>query len=186
LTTRPHLLPLAVAGEGALALAGGVWMAAAGIPMRLGSPGTSIGAGLGMAAGLAVVQWWLLRGAPAWGLVRSWRAFYRDVLAPTFGQLSAAEIIAISLLAGIGEEWLFRGAMQAAWGWLAASLAFGLCHVGGRGTWPLGIWAGLTGAGLGWLLTATGGLLAPIVAHAAYDAMALAYIRWGPPLPEDT
>ena len=35
------------------------------------------------------------------------------------------------------------------------------------------------GAALGWLAAATGGLLAPIVAHALYDAAALVHIRWG-------
>ncbi len=50
--------------------------------------------------------------------------------------------------------------------------------------WHLGIWAACTGALLGWLAIATGGLLAPIVAHIAYDALALSYLRWGPALPD--
>jgi len=44
----------------------------------------------------------------------------------------------------------------------------------------LGAWAGATGFVLGELALATGGLIAPIAAHALYDALALAYIRWGP------
>ena len=33
---------------------------------------------------------------------------------------------------------------------------------------------------LGWLASATGGLLAPTVTHLTYDALALAFIRWMP------
>ena len=86
----------------------------------------------------------------------------------------------ISVLAGVGEEVLFRGAMQPEWGLIATSLIFGLFHIGGRLTMALGIWAACTGALLGWLTIATGGLLAPIVAHITYDALALSYLRWGP------
>ena len=37
---------------------------------------------------------------------------------------------------------------------------------------------GLVTVALGGLAYAAGGLLAPIVAHAAYDAMAISFIRW--------
>jgi uncharacterized protein len=59
-----------------------------------------------------------------------------------------------------------------------ATLAFGVCHLGaGRGSWVLGVWALAAGAGLAALFEATGGLLAPIVAHAVYDLVALLWIR---------
>ena len=64
-------------------------------------------------------------------------------------------------------------------GLIPASLVFGALHMGGRGTLAFGCWVAIMGAALGWLGAATGGLLAPIVAHALYDAAALVYIRWG-------
>ena len=94
------------------------------------------------------------------------------------------DILIISTLAGVGEEILFRGACQPAFGPIIASLAFGLCHVGSRGTIVLGAWAALVGGFFAWLTWATAGLLAPILAHALYDALALSYIRWGQPAPD--
>jgi membrane protease YdiL (CAAX protease family) len=68
--------------------------------------------------------------------------------------------------------------MQSALGWAMATLAFGLCHVGvARRSWVLGVWATGAGAALAALAIATGGLAAPIVAHAAYDLAALLWLR---------
>jgi membrane protease YdiL (CAAX protease family) len=179
-TTRVRVLLLAVLGEGALALAGLVWAWTAGYHLRTGPLGQALVLGSATAVVLAAAQYWLLRAAPDRGLVRGLRRLYREVLRPLFSTLSFGEIVLVSLLAGVGEELLFRGAVQPAWGLVAASVLFGLCHVGGRTTWPLGVWAGAVGLLLGWLAVLTDGLLAPIVAHAAYDALALSYIRFGP------
>ena len=87
-------------------------------------------------------------------------------------------MIAISALAGIGEEIFFRGAVQATFGWPIATLAFGVCHLGmTRRSWVLGAWAALSGGVLAALAIATDGLLAPIVAHAGYDLAALVWLR---------
>ncbi|HEY8549889.1 MAG TPA: CPBP family intramembrane glutamic endopeptidase [Vicinamibacterales bacterium] len=185
-TGRPsRFLAIALAGEGLLAVAGWLWARAAGYPLETGPVAASLTIGIVTAAGLAAVQWWLLRLAPDRGPVRALRALYREWLRPLFGRARLRDILLVSAMAGVGEELLFRGAMQPAWGWLAASLIFGACHAGGRGTWPLALWAAVTGGLLGWLAIVTNGLLAPIVAHAVYDALALGYIRWGPPLPAE-
>ena len=182
--TSTPLLWLAIAGEGALALIGVVWAWLAGVPLRTGSIGPAILAGSASAIGIAVVQFWLLRAAPDIGPVRALRRLYRETLAPLFAKVSLADIVIISALAGIGEELLFRGAWQATFGPVIASIAFGLCHVGSRGTVVLGVWAAIVGGYFAWLTYATAGLLAPILAHALYDAIALSYIRWGQPPPE--
>jgi membrane protease YdiL (CAAX protease family) len=172
------LLPLAVVGEGALALAGGLWLYAGGYPVRLGAIGPAIAAGLAGAAALMACQVWLHDGAPRRGPVRRRRQIQRRVFQPLFAPLSIAELVAISALAGVGEEIFFRGAMQAALGWPIATIAFGLCHVGvARRSWVLGVWATLAGGALAALAIATGGLLAPIVAHAVYDLAALWWTR---------
>ena len=68
--------------------------------------------------------------------------------------------------------------MQSEFGMVVASVLFGLAHIGGRSSVVFGLWVVVMGFGLGWLAHATGGLLAPVVAHAAYDAAAISYIRW--------
>jgi len=173
-----RLLPLAVVGEGGLAIAGGVWLYAGGHPVALGATRTAVAAGLATAAALALVQWWLQTHAPRLGPVEALRDLQRTVFEPLFAPLSLAEMVAISALAGIGEEILFRGAMQAAFGWPIAAIAFGASHLGlsARG-WVLGVWAALAGAVLAGLAITTGGLVAPIVAHAGYDLAALVWIR---------
>jgi uncharacterized protein len=106
------------------------------------------------------------------------RELQRAVFEPLFAPLSVAELVAISALAGIGEEILFRGAVQAPLGWPIATIAFGACHLGvSRRGWVLGVWATLAGGVLAALAVATGGLVAPIVAHAGYDLAALLWIR---------
>jgi uncharacterized protein len=105
-----------------------------------------------------------------------------DVLVPLFRDWSLLDFAAISLLAGLGEEMLFRGVVQAGaaeWlgpargPWLALALSavlFGLAH-------PLSatyaLLAGLIGLYLGAIWLASGNLLVPVVAHAGYDFIAL-------------
>ena len=173
-----RLLPLAVLGEGALALIGGVWLYVGRYPVHLGATAPAIAAGLAVALGLALVQWWLQRRAPPIGAVRALQELQQTLLQPLFAPLSRPEIVAISALAGIGEEILFRGAVQSAFGWPVAAVAFGACHLGAtRRSWVLGVWAALAGAAFGALAIATGGLVGPIVAHAGYDLAALVWLK---------
>lgn len=103
---------------------------------------------------------------------------------PLLGYWSVGQIGLLSLLAGIGEEALFRGSLQAgltpALGPLAAgalaAVAFGLGHAI---TPAYAVLATLVGALLGWEAHVTGGLLAPILTHALYDFVALLYLRRG-------
>ena len=182
--TRPtagELLVLALAGESFLVLLAVGWTRYRGLPLDAGSgPWVSnVVAGLAAAAAFAVVNHWLLCHAPAVRAVRAVRRVYRDILKPVFSEIGVREVVAIALAAGIGEELLFRGALQPEIGLLPASLVFGALHMGGRGTLAFGCWVAVMGAALGWLAAATGGLLAPVVAHAVYDAAALVHIRWG-------
>lgn len=88
-------------------------------------------------------------------------------------------ILLISLGAGIGEEILFRGALQPLFqewttpllGLLIASALFGLAHAA---NWTYIVITGAVGLYLGTLFMVTGNLLIPIIGHAAYDIYALA------------
>jgi membrane protease YdiL (CAAX protease family) len=100
-----------------------------------------------------------------------------------FHECNWLELALVALLAGVGEELLFRGVVQHAaaerWGagagLVIASLAFGFAH-------PLSltyiVLAATIGFYLGWLWLASGNLLVPIVAHGLYDFIALIYLRY--------
>jgi membrane protease YdiL (CAAX protease family) len=121
---------------------------------------------------------WLLRSDA--GFAASIRRFFEHVIRPVFGGWSMAQLAVISLLAGICEEALFRGALQSglarfvgtAPALLIASVAFGFAH-------PISkeyiVSAGIIGVFLGALFILTSNLLAPIVAHALYDFCALTW-----------
>ena len=85
-------------------------------------------------------------------------------------QMGLFDIVLVALSAGVGEEILFRGAIQHALGLWGTSFLFGLMH-------PLSLayvlYATVAGLLLGWLAIATQSLLAPIVCHTIIDALLL-------------
>jgi len=172
-----RLLTVSLIGEGLLAAVALVWIRWRGLSLEFGPVGRGLAVGVLAAVVLGVLNYGMLRLAPPVGPVRQIRTLYRETLRPLFAQVSMVEILGVSLAAGIGEELLFRGAVQGEWGLLVASLLFGLAHIGGPTSLAFGLWAGVMGLGLGALAMVTGGLLVPIVAHAVYDAAAIGYIR---------
>jgi CAAX protease family protein len=109
------------------------------------------------------------------------RRFFEHVIRPVFGEWSLMQLAIVSILAGICEEVLFRGALQAglsgkigtAWSLIVASVAFGIGHPVSR---QYVLAATVVGFFLGGLFIVRGNLLAPIVAHALYDFCALAWL----------
>ena len=119
---------------------------------------------------------WCLR--TTWGPVRRLVALVEERLSPHLANASMGGIVALAMFAGIGEELLFRGVIQV---WLAdrvpswvavagASMLFGLGHYLSA---SYAVLASLIGAYLGILFLLSGNLLAPMLAHAAYDVVAL-------------
>ena len=175
------LVVIAVAGEGALVVVALTWQRLRDVPLAAGDLWEGVAAGTATAVALALVNWYLLCGAPSLRPVTAIRRLYRDSLKPVFGGVGVVDVAVISVAAGIGEELLFRGVLQAEIGLVLASLIFGvLLHTGGTGTLVFGAWVAVMGGVLGGLAIWIEGLLAPMVAHALYDAAALAYIRWVP------
>jgi len=133
----------------------------------------------------------------AWRPIREVRRVLDDLIVPMFKNCTWIELAAISLLAGLGEELLFRGVFQAAMAewtgnflphspmyatigdWIAifsVAILFGMLHAVNV---AYAVLAALMGLYLGWLWRASGNLAVPIVAHAVYDFLALEYIlRW--------
>lgn len=113
------------------------------------------------------------------------KRFSETVIRPLLAPCSPLDLVGISALAGLGEEMLFRGGVQdllreplGPWGALAAASAlFGLLHAVSLTYAAL---AAAMGAYLGGLYLLSGNLLAPIVAHAAYDLAVLVWLLYGP------
>ncbi|MGW8258184.1 MAG: CPBP family intramembrane glutamic endopeptidase, partial [Thermoguttaceae bacterium] len=107
-----------------------------------------------------------------------------ETIIPFFLQSSLLELAVICLLAGVGEEMLFRGIVQdwvtnkmggtygIALGLIVSAVVFGLLH-GITATYAL--LATAIGLYLGAIWLLTGNLLVPIVAHSLYDFFAMAY-----------
>ncbi len=140
---------------------------------------------------LSLPQWLLgvvatlpmLLGLAALSLLRAqWidelQRFMRDIVVPMFAGARWWMLMLVALAAGIGEELLFRGVIQAGLGdWIgpgfglvAASLLFGLVHAMSRAYFLL---ATLVGLYLGLLYLWTGNLLVVILVHFLYDWIAL-------------
>ena len=136
--------------------------------------------GVTAALPLLPVLWWCVHSN--WGPMRRLRTEVDARVVPMFAHMSLLDMAVASLLAGVGEELLFRGLIQGGLADLAGigtaliatSVLFGALH------WVTNTYAVLaTAAGgyLGALFVLSGDLVAPIVTHAVYDMVALVYLR---------
>ncbi|HZG62561.1 MAG TPA: CPBP family intramembrane glutamic endopeptidase [Rubrobacteraceae bacterium] len=98
-----------------------------------------------------------------------------DELAPVLVDGSRRrDLVLVSAASGIGEEVLFRGALQPILGLVLASLLFGAMHVGRDRRYLIWtLWALGAGFLFGFLYIWTGSLLAPISAHVIHNAATL-------------
>ena len=145
-----------------------------------------LAAGTVATAPLLVGLWWCLR--TRWLPVARLMAVVRERIAPMFAGAALVELAALAVLAGVGEEALFRGVVQQALdrqlpGWAAlvcTAILFGAVH------WlspAYALLAGLVGLFLGVLYVVSDNLLAPIVTHALYDLVALVVLARMKPAP---
>jgi membrane protease YdiL (CAAX protease family) len=180
--SRAAILTLSVVVEGGLlALAYGIGALIDVDPFgALEAEAWSAGA-LGTLATLPMLLGFWLSMRSAWSPLRRIRELLEQSFMPLLARCGALDLLLISVLAGVGEEALFRGVAQVALGgWLGehaglllASLLFGLAHAV---TPAYVVIATLMGLYLGWLMQYSGGMIAPVVTHALYDFVALAYL----------
>lgn len=127
---------------------------------------------LGMVLGLAIVL--LSRLAVtrfAWA--RQLHGDFRDLL----GALARKEILVLAAASAIGEELFFRGALQPWIGLWPQALVFALLHVApGVRFLPWTASALVIGILFGYIVSATGDLGAPIVAHFTVNYLNLTHI----------
>jgi membrane protease YdiL (CAAX protease family) len=184
-STREPIVLLAIVVEGGLLLSAWVlgWMLEQ--PPLKRFQWTLQGALQGVAATVPMLGlFWVLERWPV-GPMAPIKDFTNRIICPLLAPCTVVDLLGISVLAGLGEELLFRGVLQEMFGrhlpvelaLLAASILFGLVHAV---TPTYAVLATLSGLYLGWLFLATENLLVPALAHALYDFGVLLYLLRGP------
>jgi uncharacterized protein len=147
-----------------------LWAALRGFDLRLAGDSVALSLALGALTPLATVSAGLL----AYRLLPALRAIAEELAPRLVDGAGRGSLLLVSLFSGVGEEVFFRGAVQQEFGLVAASVLFGIVHVGPDRrylVWTL--WAIAAGFLFGVLYDVSGGLLAPMLAHAAHNAATL-------------
>lgn len=185
--TRVQILRLVLLFEGgSIAVATVLGLVLGQSPWRHIDPGWSgLLRGLLAMVPLSLILLWIERCR--WEPLRRLFRVVDAAMSALFADLGVVDLAFVALLAGVGEELLFRGFIQATLAeklpqWTAigiASLVFGMAHSVTR---LYAILAFGIGVYLGWLFVAFENLLVPIVVHAGYDFVALLFLlRRGSP-----
>lgn len=96
-------------------------------------------------------------------------------------RLAGWPVLLLVVAAGaVGEEVLFRGALQPSLGVWPTAIAFGLAHGGWelREMWSYVVAAGLAGLAFGYAYEWSGTLWAPMLAHAVHNGAVVAYLLY--------
>jgi membrane protease YdiL (CAAX protease family) len=179
-------LRMAVLVEGGLAVLAVVAAGLFGVQLREQLPDTrselaaAVIRGVVATLPLVLALWWLVH--VRWPAAQRLRQQAQRLIAELFHRASLAQLALVAVLAGVGEELLFRGVLQTLvgrWtndlsGLVVASLIFGLFHALSMLYFVL---ATLVGAYFGWLVLQYHDLTSAIIAHALYDFVALWYLR---------
>jgi membrane protease YdiL (CAAX protease family) len=128
---------------------------------------------------MLAVFWWLVSSKRP--MLRQLREQVEWLVREMFPSGSVTQFAMVALLAGVGEELLFRGVLQAKiadWttpmvGLAITSVLFGTAHALSKLYFAFAI---AVGAFLGWLAIHYHDLVTPMVAHALYDFVALVYL----------
>ncbi|TWT74438.1 CAAX amino terminal protease self- immunity [Posidoniimonas polymericola] len=182
---NPAVLASALAAELGLAIAGAAICWGLGLPLAEDlSPrhGWAWSLAIGAATTAPMLTLLAVLERSRWRPLARLRRQTRRLISELLGRAGYGTIAAVSLAAGLGEEVLFRGALQPALAtWLGpwpavavASVLFGLAHPLSRAYFVV---ATLLGLYLGVVTELTGELWPAIIAHAAYDFVALARLR---------
>jgi membrane protease YdiL (CAAX protease family) len=164
-------------GEAGLGLVGLLWAWLRSIPIAQQLDVEALSLGVVAAAVFSFVNLGLYGYSRRVGRPAGLHRFLECELFPVFRAVGGLELALLALLAGLGEEIFFRGVLQQETGLWVASIVFGILHGPSKDLWPLGLWATVMGALLGFLYESTGNLVVPVVAHAVYDGVALLYVR---------
>ncbi len=134
-----------------------------------------------------LVIFWLLVNS-SWPMMRQLREQVEWLIGEMFPTGGIAQFAMVAILAGVGEELLFRGTLQTKLGdWttpviglVITSLLFGLAHALSKLYF---LFAVAVGGFLGWMTWKYNDLVAPMIAHGLYDFLALTYLSRRRPRP---
>lgn len=163
---QPRFVKLAGVFYGLMVLAAALWNALRGrAAFALGD------VSLGLALGVLTACVTVVAGLGVYRMVPVMRKIASELAPRLVDGASRADLILVSVFSGVGEEALFRGALQPEIGLVASALLFGAIHVGpDRRYLVWTAWALFAGFLFGALYEVTGGLLAPVVAHVLHNA----------------
>ena len=182
---RGNILVVALvfeAGVGAAALGMG-WLVDFS-PLALLKPSLAdfaIGAAAAIPLAVVLLTGWRI----SWRPIARLRDVVEELIVPLFRGCTAVQLAALSVVAGVGEELLFRGLIQEGLreriggdmglyaGLGVSAVIFGLAHYVTR---TYAILAALVGVYLSLLMLTRDNLLVPIATHAVYDFVALLYL----------
>ena len=102
---------------------------------------------------------------------------FEEVLSPSFSNLKQQDVIILSMVSGFSEEIFFRGLLYTHFGISVSSLAFGILHMPGFKFWVYAVWATLSGALFCILLSFSGSLWLPIIAHIINNIIGMFILR---------
>jgi len=136
----------------------------------------------GLLATLPMLLGLILISRSTWSPLADLQRQVESLVRELFFHSSWPELAIISLAAGVGEELLFRGALQplvVGWthpvvGVVAVGVIFGALHAVSKTYFVL---ATLVGLYFGWMAYAYDDLIAPIATHTLYDFVALVYVQ---------
>ena len=181
----PNGFAMAVLVEGGIGLAAIVlaWLFSVPLREQIPPPGPplwfAIARGVLVTLPMLGLFFWLVHSSRA--TLRRLREQVESLIREMFPANSIPQFAMVAVLAGVGEELLFRGVIQyvlshwltPAAGLLLASLIFGLAHALSKLYFVL---ATLIGLCFGWLVFHYNDLVAPMIAHSLYDFVALIYL----------
>ncbi len=163
---QPRFVKLAGVFYGLMLLAAALWNVLRG---RAAFPLGDVPLGLALGVLSACVT--VLAGLGVYRMVPAMRKVASELAPRVVDGARRADLILVSVFSGVGEEALFRGALQPEIGLVASSALFGAFHIGpDRRYLVWTAWALFAGFLFGSLYEITGGLLAPVVAHVLHNA----------------
>ena len=182
LTKPQNIVPIAVVFELMLGLIGAGLAKWTGVNLQAMLQPTADSGWRGLLATLPMLILLVFLTRSLWPPLLELRRQVESLVRQLFGSAAVWELALVAAAAGIGEEILFRGALQpliASWstdlaGLIAVSLLFGVLHAASPAYFVL---ATLFGFYLGWLAQAYNDLVAPMITHAAYDFAALWWVQ---------
>jgi len=173
---------LAILFEAGLGFAGVALAEWAGLSLQSRLEVTPAAVARGLLASLPMLAGLVVLTHCPWSPIARLQRQVEGIVREVFAESRWFELALICLAAGLGEELLFRGALQPWVGkWTppavalaTVSLLFGAAHAMSAAYF---VAATLIGLYFGWLTMAFNDLVAPIVAHALYDFVAILYLQ---------